>query len=229
MKVINSNGTNKQVKIMKKLLLTIAAFSSIYFIFGCTETNQLAGPDNNVTVVEQPSSPAKLTWVTLPEPFNKSLRKSWSAGEYIPIGGSGSISIQDQYEGGIHGLVTVNATIQFNTGSINPNSSYYEGINYQFNSDSTALWSTFAVGDDACTANFSPHIMFDTPATLNLTFTGIDLTGKNESNVIFVYQVNGTDQGFEPVYGSLNVDEESGTLSISNAVIPHFSRFGFVN
>jgi len=213
---------------MKKLLL-IAAFSLIYFIFGCTDTNQLAGPDNNVSVAEQFSSPAKVNWISLPQPINKSLRKSWTVGEFIPIGGSGSLNIQDQYEGGVHGMVSVNATIEFNAGSINPDISYFEGVNYLFNSDSTQLWSTLTVDDDYCSVNFTPHILFDQTATLNLIFTGIDLTGLNPDNIKFIYEADVSGEWYEPENSGIIFVQETGALGVQGAVIPHFSRYGFVN
>ena len=57
---------------------------------------------------------------------------------------------------------------------------------------------------------------------------GLDLSGVNPANVDFVYLNNdGTIE--QIIYENLEVIVSQGCLRVSNAYLPHFSRYGFVN
>lgn len=214
---------------MKKLLL-IVAFSSIYFIFGCTDTNQLAGPDNAMPVIEQSSSISKVNWISLPQPRHKSLQKTWSEGKFIKLdGGRGNnIHIKLEYEGGLFGTVKIDAKIDFKKGSFNKDFSFYDDTDYLFDDAGKKLWITLLVDDETTSSTFTPHLMFDKPVELDLKFEGVDLSGFDLNNLKFVYLPDGSDEAFVPVYSELIIDAEKGKLQVKGALIPHFSRYGFV-
>ncbi|QQS37618.1 MAG: hypothetical protein IPM56_06600 [Ignavibacteriales bacterium] len=73
---------------------------------------------------------------------------------------------------------------------------------------------------------FEPSMMFDSSATLNVRFDGLDLTGVNPSTINFVYlnddgttnRVNRKD--LKVVYGL-------GRIQLVDGNIPHFTRLGF--
>lgn len=220
----------KRKNIMKKLLL-IAAFSSIYFIFGCSDTNQLAGPDNTVNVIEQSSSISSVNWISLPQPNNKSLQKRFSKGKFIKLaGGRGNnIHIKEQYEGGPFGVVKIDVKISFERDSFNEEFSFYEGEDYLFNNDGKELWFTLLVDDETCTSTFTPHIMFDKPVELDLKFEGVDFHGMDPDKIQFVFMPEGSEQAFVPVYRKLLIDPEKGKLQVWDAQIPHFSRYGYAH
>ncbi len=77
--------------------------------------------------------------------------------------------------------------------------------------------------------SFEPHVpQFNIPAEYDLEISGLDLSGVNASKVVFVYQAtNGDIETVE--YKKMDVDVEKGELKIQKALLPHFSRFGFVN
>ena len=76
---------------------------------------------------------------------------------------------------------------------------------------------------------FEPHVpQFDIPAEYDLEISGLDLSGVDPSKVVFVYQAPNGD--IETVsYDKMDVDVDKGVLKIKKALLPHFSRFGFVN
>ena len=81
------------------------------------------------------------------------------------------------------------------------------------------------IGDDAV-VDLYPQMTFDNPLNLNLTFSGLDLTGVNPSEVNFYYI--DPDGNLEIAENDgITVDIANGTLSVKNAKIPHFSRYGF--
>ncbi len=75
---------------------------------------------------------------------------------------------------------------------------------------------------------FTPHMVFNKPLNLNLTFTGLDLSSLDLSkgNVGFYYV---DDEGnFTPVQNSgIIINSSTGTLGVLNAKINHFSRYAF--
>ena len=77
-------------------------------------------------------------------------------------------------------------------------------------------------------AIFEPHVpSFNLPAEYDLELEGLDLFGVNPANVMFVYQnPNGDLEVVE--CEKMEVDIEKGKLKIEGALLPHFSRFGFV-
>ena len=68
--------------------------------------------------------------------------------------------------------------------------------------------------------------MFGTPAILNFKFTGVDLTGIDPGTIKFVYY-NAETGELSETGGTPIIDLDSCTLQIVNAVIPHFSRWGW--
>ena len=65
---------------------------------------------------------------------------------------------------------------------------------------------------------------FDKPVSLNLIFSGVNLTGIDPNTFAFDY-LDGTPSVLK--YDYINVDVENKLLEVSGAKIPHFSRYGW--
>ena len=79
-----------------------------------------------------------------------------------------------------------------------------------------------------CVSTFGPSYVFNLSLTLNITYTGVNLSGINPSTVKFAYLATDGSVKYAANDGIV-VDLATGKLQVVNAVIPHFSRYGFVN
>jgi hypothetical protein len=84
------------------------------------------------------------------------------------------------------------------------------------------------VDNDKLSIQFQPHpTFFDIPLSLDLEYTGIDLTGVDPTTIYFAYLDDPT-TGFIIENNHIYIDKTSGTIRISAGEIPHFSEYGFV-
>ena len=82
------------------------------------------------------------------------------------------------------------------------------------------------IDDQTGVSTFNPHIIFNFPAVLNQTFSGLDLSGIDPNNIQLYYL--DTDGSYEVMqYDQLIVDVETGTITVINGKIPHFSLYGY--
>ena len=85
---------------------------------------------------------------------------------------------------------------------------------------------TFNTGGAAM--EFGPAMQFQARVDYTYKITGLDLTGVNPETLDFVYiDANGNMYAVE--YDYVTMDASTGMLKVVNAVLPHFSRYGFVN
>ncbi len=74
---------------------------------------------------------------------------------------------------------------------------------------------------------FSPHgIVFSQPASLNIYASGLDFDGVNTDELGIYYDNEETGAWEEMECDEFNVYPDEGKLSVKNAKIPHFSRYG---
>lgn len=74
--------------------------------------------------------------------------------------------------------------------------------------------------------DFSPSMTFDQPVILNYTVSGLDLNGINPNKVKFYYV--DPDGNLSPtVNDGVSVNISTGTLTVVNAQLPHFSRWAY--
>ncbi len=89
---------------------------------------------------------------------------------------------------------------------------------------------TMIVNMEDASVQFLPHITFNTNILLNLEFVGLDLESlgfTSTGNVDFAYfDDNGTTELIENSSSVVNIS--LGVLSVQNAKIYHFSRYGWV-
>ena len=219
---------------MKRLLI-ITAFTSIYFIFGCTETYQVAGPEKPAdanrmeTVSAEKSIPvSELNWVTKPKRKNalgKTVERKFI--KHKKSRRTQFIKVDEWYPGDLFDWTEVYAKIKFKRDTFTKDS-FYEDEDYVFSDDGKSVLITLEVDDETCSVTFTPHLMFDKPAILNLEFRGVNLTGVNPEDIEFVYIPEGSEDAFIPKYKSLECNIEEGWIEVFKAELPHFSRFGLI-
>lgn len=197
---------------MKKLLLITSLLTFVFI--GCNTNSSIVEPESGITQQDNliKVGDEYVSWIKLPEAFNKQLKKDVIVGDTV-IGANGALlEINENYEGGIHGTVSIDAKLQFLPGAF-----------------TDSRYITMTVNDQFGEGTFTPHGEFDIPAVYNITIVGADLSGITDpSSVNFVYMA--TDGTYEyPVNDGIFVEPSSGKLQIINAQLPHFSRYGFTN
>jgi hypothetical protein len=89
---------------------------------------------------------------------------------------------------------------------------------------------TITADDEFAAVEFSPAMTFDIPLELDLTFQGLDLDSLNlttgDYDFVFIDEYG----NIEIIgYNAIHVNEDLGKLWVTNADLPHFSRYGFVH
>jgi len=75
---------------------------------------------------------------------------------------------------------------------------------------------------------FAPTMVFYSDVYYNVTYSGLNLNGIDLSKIKFAYiGADGSIQIAE--HEGITFNTATGMLSVKNARIPHFSRYGFVN
>jgi len=188
---------------MKKLL-TLSLFSILLF-FGCNQDSEVITPDNN-------STNQQLKLISLPAPSG-GLAVETLVTKYKEIDGDdgGQFETEFSYQGGPNGLVTVKSKLDFKEDA-------FEGIK----NISQTLNTDFAA------MTFGPSMQFNERVKVDLRIEGLDLSNVDPNTLDFVYiDSNGTTHFVD--YDDLTMDVSKGRLDVDNAILPHFSRYGFVN
>ncbi len=190
---------------MKK---TITAFAILLLItVGCSDQTSITSPEQYVQQQEP-------NWITLPQSSSSGLQinTEWTTTEKINGAQGGTLTNFVSYPGGIFGTVTINAKIDFPQGSYPGNSNI-----------------TMTLSDQNTSVQFGPAFdKFNRTVVYNVKYSGLNLTGINPATVKFAFISNDGSVQYA-ICDRINVDVTNGTLEAVNAVIPHFSRYGFVN
>ena len=182
----------------KNLLAVVIIFSMIYF--GCSDSV------TNVEPVSKTSS--NVSWIKLSNDLTLSEEGSLSKSEKILGFKGGELTLSGNLSRTKNQRVYVFAQLDIPSRAFN-------GIKTL----------TMEVGDDAA-VDFYPSMTFDRPLTLTLVFTGLDLKGIDPSKVNFYYIAPDGSLQIAPNDG-VTIDKDKGILSVKNAEVPHFSRYGF--
>lgn len=186
---------------MKKYISIIVLLGLL--VVGCSEESLV---NSNPT-----SAQNGYKLIKLPTASGLQINNVYSDSKSISGSAGGSLSIQGSYSGGPFGTVTVNSTLVFPAGS--------------FSGTKTI---SMTADDEYCASTFLPGMSFSKSGIYNITYTGVDLTGINPSTVRFAYlKQDGTME--YPVHEGITVDFTTGKISVKNAKLNHFSRYGFVN
>lgn len=212
---------------MKKLILIITA--SFLIFFGCSDSitnvvepvkdqfnkeNYIAGDSLNLRV-----DPSEITLssdenianrlIKLPDNILNVKLKLFISKKILGSEG-GFLEILDTYLG-TNGLVTILTSLSFPEGS------------FQGSADITINGS-----DKYALVECGPHMVFDKPVILNSTYAGLNLSFlSNEINKINFSYIS-DDGNIYPVENEgISVDPILGIITVKNAKINHFSRYGW--
>lgn len=189
---------------MKKLL-TLAALVSLFFFSGCNEQTDITSPTDGFS--DQP-----VNWITLPSPTGMSVNStSFTHSELIDGVVGGDVRLRAEYEGGPFGTVKINSKLVILENS-------FAG---------TVDISTTCFPEEGL-VEFGPSMVFEKNLEYTLDYVGIDLGGVNPETVKFFY-IAADGSIVEAENSSIFVDIELGRIKVRKALIPHFSRYGFVH
>lgn len=172
----------------------------------------LAGCSNEVVVnPELTGNALSYKLIKLPNANKMQINETFFSSKEISGNIGGTIYLQGSYSGGPYGLVTVNSELAFPAGAF-----------------SGTKQITVTADDGYCASSFQPGMCFSKAGIYNITYTGVDLSNINPAAVKFVYLRN--DGSLEyPFHEGISTDLATGTISVKNARLNHFSRYGFIN
>ncbi len=196
---------------MKRLLALLTI--GILF-YACSQNTGPVDPTNQHSnnSFSTLSPKTSVSWITMP---------STKAGKFIGLDQVQAEQVIDLKTGGqfsanfvsVDGKKTISATLYVPAGAL-------------ANTPSLRFWMN--VDNEKLSITFEPHpTYFDIPLTLDLEYTGVDLTGIDPKTVHFAYLDNDMTSWIIPnemIYTNLS----TGTLRITGGEIPHFSEYGFV-
>jgi len=185
---------------MRGILLFLAA-SIIFMLAGCSE---------NGTSVNQPTTNQK-ELIKLPAKASLSTELQTSVTQKIDGDEGGLMILSNSYLSQTGNIVSINAVLTIPEGAFEGN----RNINITADNEYADIY-------------FFPHMTFDQPLQLTLTFSGLDLSelGLSNGKVGFYYV---DDQGnMTPVFNKgIIVNNITGTIMVLNAKLDHFSRYAF--
>lgn len=186
---------------MRKLSY-IAALLLLSFV-GCMQESNITEPFNSVE-----KSQAK-TIIMLPDKADINVEDVFSSSQNINGVTGGEIHLIKNYQAANGQTVNIDCKL-----TVPANSSFADSRNI-----------TLQVSDQAG-VDFYPSMTFNQPVILNYTITGLDLSGVNPDDVDFFY-VDQNGNLAPTVNDGVSVNQASGTLTVVNAQLPHFSRWAY--
>lgn len=186
---------------MKKFIPPILMI--FVLMFGCSPDANITSPDDSI----QP----KANLIKLPA-MKSGLMIEADLRRTKDINGANGGTFEESFEfQSVNGTVSINSKLVFPAGAFTG----FKNISQTFNTETASL-------------EFGPAMQFNIPVQYTLTVTGLDLTGVNPDSLDFVYVAqDGSITGVD--YDSITSNVATGTLTVNNALLEHFSRYGFVN
>jgi hypothetical protein len=183
---------------MKKMLIVMALVIPMFW--GCSDT--ILNPDSTNQTTNQKS------WITLPKNPAMGVEEEYSASKVINGETGGTVELNVNYVTKSTVNVIINAVIEVPAGA-------YSG-------DKNI---TMIINSDNGTATFYPSPeTFNKPLIFNLKINGVDLNGIDPTSIDYVYLA--PDGSFAPIeYKKIVVN--SGVLIVNDALIPHFTMYGW--
>jgi hypothetical protein len=184
---------------MKKTVTILAVV--IPLLVGCSDS--LVNP-----VSPNKTNDAQKSWITLPENPGIGVESFYSASKEIEGDTGGSVGLEINYVTKASVNIIITASIDVPPGA-------YSGEKN----------ITMIINSTNGTATFYPSPeTFNKPLVFNLRVSGVDLNGVDPKSINYVYLA--PDGSFEPIEYS-NMVINSGTLAVKDALIPHFSVYGW--
>ena len=182
----------------------------ILIIFAATLVLLFASCSENGTSSNQPTTSQK-ELIKLPPKASLSTELQISASDKIDGAVGGQIILSSTYISLEGKIVSINAILSIPAGA-------FDGSR---NISATA-------DDDYAAIYFYPHMTFDKPLKLTLSFTGLDLKDMNLANGVVGFYYVDNQGNMTPVYNKgVIVNNLLGSITVMNAQIDHFSRYAF--
>ena len=200
----------QQFKHVVYLLLTGILFAGILLNFAGCSRDTLSTANS----IEQESKQTRkhinlISW----RDGKRALLKSFNTSQYINKADGGTLSISADANDGTTNNAEISVDLTILPGAIDI---------------SKELSMTFDDTDIALT--FGPHgTTFSPSALLNLTATGLDLTGVNPESVELYYENTNTGLWELMPREDIVVIPDQGYIRVVNAELPHFSRYALSN
>jgi len=186
---------------MKNYLLIFALIG--LFFSGCSNEADITSPDQSINL--EPN------WIKLPSTVGLQVNTDYTATNRINGTQGGYLECSFSYHGGNFGQVSGFAELVVTSCSFPGN----KNISMTLSNENTSVI-------------FGPELNFNSNVYYSVTYTGINLNGIDPQTVKFAYIASdGTIRIAQ--HEGITVDFSTGTLSVHNALLPHFSRYGFVN
>lgn len=183
-----------------KYLFFIALFS-VLILLGCNHEAETTSP------LTQSSLEKK--WITLSDNGGLSIEETFTKTKKNASGDRGwNITFDHTFSNGVRAY-----------GDLNCPKNAYEG----------KLTFSFTLSSELTVVDYYPTpFTFDIPVEYTIIYEGLDLSGVNPEDVDFYY-ISPSGELVKAQYDRLEVNIAAGRLFVLDAVMPHFSRYGFVN
>jgi hypothetical protein len=190
---------------MKRLLsLSLAALMLI--LSACQNEGPINGPESPASQNQAKFQPH---WIGLPQNASHQLLKTFSTSQLVTVANGGQLTINETYTSTAGTQVHTFSSIALAPGCVQQD-----------------VTISMDIDDVTGVSTFMPHQIFNFPAILNQTFTGLNLAGKDVSKIhLYYYGVDGTWEIMQ--CDQLIVDVATGTITIVNGRLPHFSVYGY--
>ena len=187
---------------MRIILTTLLLFA--LFLFGCAEIP--VSP-------EQTDNHRSYQLIKLPKKSDLAVETSFSVTETINGEVGGIIWLNESYIAADGHTVSIDIKLKVPHNAFTGNADF-----------------TITADDEYAAIEFLPDMVFDIPLELNVTFLGLDLAALNLTNGDYDFVFIDDDGNMKVIgYNAIHVNEDQGKLWVTNADIPHFSRYGFVH
>ena len=195
---------------MKKLIYIV---SVLVLLSACQQNDLLVSPDGNTEqVISQAKEP---NWLQLPAPNDLLLSKESSITKTIKHKKGGNIKLKFEYEGGpfdeVHGELEI----------------WFDKKAWDKDLFGEEIDISLSFEDENAVVTFDPHMEFDICPEFWLYLEGLDLSSIDEDEVKFAYLAS--DGSYEIIDADIKIKKKHGKIIVKKALIPHFSRFGFLN
>jgi len=181
-----------------KRFLGISFLAVGLFFAGCSNQSSLVGPTQNISQKAN-KQPIELNIGTL--------NKLITVNKDIDGSVGGNIVIEGNLDGGnvkLHGNIVI------------PAGAFEGNMNISATLD-----------DHTASFDFGPSpTSFNKALSFTMTISGLDLTNVNPNDVVFGYTAPNGDFSLIS-YDNVSVDQNNGTLSVTNANLMHFSRYNW--
>lgn len=182
-------------------LITSAFLLTLLFFSGCDQVADINAPQERVINKQLISLPQRVGLGVETQTYTQDINGA----------NGGEFEQSYSYDNSTGGTVYQFAKLDFFPGAFTGT----KNISMTFNTGGAAM-------------ELGPAMQFQADVEYTYEITGVDLTGINPATLEFVY-IDASGNMYTVDYDDVIMDANTGMLKVINAVLPHFSRYGFVN